>query len=163
MLDTIITVVLLLVAAFGTGAFVDLWSFMIGDPGHDLEVHHGRILSHVGSFLLRKYKAFEARTEEIMKSRLAASIEDAQARWRLKHPGKEFPLDHPVYTADVPERVNWWKMTGLCPRCCMVWAAMVAFGVCMLAGGLSPWYWCAFVPFLGVASWGYSTAAGARE
>lgn len=163
MLDILITSAVLLLISVGTGFFVKVWCFVIGDPGDDLETVQGRPLSALGAWLLKKHNEFDEETKVRVQRKFAALLADAKERWRMKHPGQEFPAEHPVNTMSITERPNWWKATGLCPPCCLVWAAMIAFGLSFGLLGLSAWWLFGVVPFVGVASFALSVARSFGE
>lgn len=132
------TVFILIVVALGCGLFTDLYSFCLGDP-HYGEVAKGRILSGLGQWLLTRYE----HTEANIKARMACGMTQEEC----------------VNT----HYVNWWKSTGVCPRCFCVWATAAGHVIAVLALGVSLWWLAALPLALGFGGLGLSLADMARQ
>ncbi len=126
-----IDLLLLVLGALAAAGFTDLFSFSIGDPGRYDEAKPGRILSRYGMWLDQRFQDFEAVTRELK----ASKVRVAQTEKALR-------------LARAWDRVNPYKVLGVCPRCANVWVSALVFVWLALFAGLS-WWWLA--PFLGLS------------
>lgn len=157
------TVLLLLAFAIGTGFFSDLYSFCLGDP-HEGQVTEGRVLSWLGRRLLDRFHRHEQRVLAQNEKRVSAFITDAREKWTFNNPGKPFV----VPSSDRVKRierypVNWWKATGVCPRCFNVWLCFATFGALAWVCQFPTVWWLALIPYLGFSAMALSISSRARS
>lgn len=145
-----VTAVVLLMCALGTGAFTSLWSFCLGDP-HDGRVSSGRILSALGKYLLDRFHEREHIIGELKVQVHSRKYAIAKREWESTHKDA-FPKTLAQFRSPVFEPINWWKSTGVCPRCFNVWLTLVSFAVVMALWPLTPWWLFAIVPYLGFSN-----------
>ncbi len=151
------------VVALTCGALVELWSFCLGDPMHG-SVTQGRIFSGLGRYLLTRYEAVELARERRNAKLRNAYVNDARERHRLKSPGKPFEVtDELLEGAPMDLRPNWWKITGVCPKCAVVWAGFLTYAGLVLTLAPSPWWWCGLFNFAGAAFVGLQIAHRLRD
>lgn len=143
----------LLAFAVGCGLFADLYSFCLGDP-HEEPVRKGRILSRLGLWLIERYHREQNRIEAERKRREALQLEHARLAYyetpAYTVEGK--PFNAAKFVAKQWDRPNWWKLTGVCPKCFLTWFAFILYLVILFVSSASLW-WLLFLPcFLGFAS-----------
>lgn len=158
------TVIYLLLAALGTGLFSCLWSFMIGDP-HEGAVHPGRILSGLGRYLFDKYYQRESAIEVEKELRRGREFTKAAQEWQqsLNNGARPYPFTIETFKATPYEAVNWWKATGVCPRCFNVWASVLSFVLTWRFAELPYLALLALPLFMGFANVALSLALRARD
>lgn len=133
----LIVFAVLIVAAFACAGFTDLYSFALGDPATEKEPREGRALSWLGIWLNDRFEAFQLVTREVKasKMRLATTLKEAKRakRW---------------------DRVNPYKLLGMCPRCVNAWVSAAGFvGVHFVAASFClPITWWLLPVFIGISN-----------
>jgi hypothetical protein len=138
------TLAYLLFFAIGTGLFVDLLFFAMGDPNHG-EVARGRIFSRWGEYML-------TRTDN-----RAHEIEVEHERRIVEHYERGGDEIMPIYNP-----VNWWKLM-VCPKCFNAWATTIVFFLLFATSDMSYWWLTAIVPFQGFSNLALAIAGNTRQ
>lgn len=148
----------LLVSAALCGALADLWSFCIGDPNLHDEPRDGRIASRLGRWLSERFQRFKDDTQRMREQRINDAI------WANGEDADPVSHDDPsVKRAYRFDRVNWWKITGLCPLCTAIWLSIVVMVAHVIVAGLSPLWLCWWPLYAGVTNVALSLAQYLRE
>lgn len=128
---TLATMIVLPIASAG---LTDLYSFCLGDPAKKEGPKRGRIFSRAGLWMHERYIAFETVTREVQasKMRLATTEEELKRAKRC-------------------DRVNPYKLLGMCPRCTGVWISAGVFVAAHVAWPMSWWLLVLHIPLASIA------------
>lgn len=133
-MDTLQQIALFIAAGLASGTFTALFLFSIGHPGRQ-EFKPGRILSSYGLWILTRYEAYEARTEQMCREADKSIMEGpGSAEERVKRAT--------IATRTIQSRRrNIYKPLGMCGYCAAPWHSAGFVFIFWFAFGLSPWLW----------------------
>lgn len=153
----------LLLLSIGAGFFADLWSFCIGDPNRGT-LKSGRIFSFLGRWLMDRYQAHEDETEKHTMALRQSMYQDAVEKHKLWNPGQPVDVSEEDFEDVFSYRPNWWKVTGLCPRCFNVWASSAAWIAICFNMDAGWWFRClGYFVFIAVSHFALSVAEKLRK
>ena len=116
-------IVIMCLVALTSECATHFWCYIIGSP-HKGEVVKGRILSRVGLWLDKKYETFEYKEDErisvLTKGRMSLNDQHRIERKR---------------------KLNFWKITGLCPVCTNPYFTFITWCFAHLLLSLEPIWW----------------------
>ena len=162
---TIECLLIIMVTAIGSGLVSDLYSFCLGDPKNtvpNVPVRDGRILSRFGQWLVDSYHAKEDAIEADRQRDAAEQQERDRSAHYAEH-GDSLPWNAATFHPEPYMRTNWWKMTGVCPRCFNAWFATSLFVFLMVIGGCPIGWWFLAIPFLGFSNLALSVSELCRD